>query len=67
MEIVGGTFSLSRQESSLEAFHTFIISLGSKDRRTQKTLFLLLNFFFFNFNWRLITLQYCGGFCHTFT
>ena len=25
-------------------------------------------FFFFNFNWRLITiLQYCGGFCHTFT
>ena len=27
------------------------------------------NFFFFliYFNWRLITLQYCGGFCHTFT
>ena len=24
-------------------------------------------FFFFNFNWRLITLQYCGSFCHTFT
>ena len=28
-------------------------------------------FFFFNlfiyFNWRLITLQYCGGFCHTLT
>ena len=24
-------------------------------------------FFFFNFNWRLITLQYCGGFCHTST
>ena len=23
--------------------------------------------FFFFFNWRLITLQYCGGFCHTFT
>ena len=27
------------------------------------------NFFFFliYFNWRPITLQYCGGFCHTFT
>ena len=25
------------------------------------------DFFFFNFNWRLITLQYCGVFCHTFT
>ena len=24
-------------------------------------------FFFFNFNWRLITSQYCGGFCYTFT
>ena len=24
-------------------------------------------FFFFNFSWRLITLQYCSGFCHTFT
>ena len=24
-------------------------------------------FFFFYFNWRLITLQYCGSFCHTFT
>ena len=23
--------------------------------------------FFFNFNWRLITLQYCGGFCNTCT
>ena len=22
---------------------------------------------FFFFNWRLITLQYCGGFCHTLT
>ena len=21
----------------------------------------------FHFNWRLITLQYCGGFCHIFT
>ena len=27
--------------------------------------FVLYHFFFFN--WRLITLQYCGGFCHTFT
>ena len=23
--------------------------------------------FLIYFNWRLITLQYCGGFCHTFT
>ena len=27
----------------------------------------LLIIIFLNFNWRLITLQYCGGFCHTFT
>ena len=29
-------------------------------------LYFYLKKFFFNFNWRVITLQYCGGFCHTF-
>ena len=28
---------------------------------------MLLFLLFIYFNWRLITLQYCGGFCHTFT
>ena len=28
-------------------------------------LFIYLSMFYFN--WWLITLQYCGGFCHTFT
>ena len=28
---------------------------------------MLVNTTFFFLNWRLITLQYCGGFCHTFT
>ena len=34
-----------------------------------RVFFLILFFIYllFNFNWRLITLQYCGGFCHTFT
>ena len=31
---------------------------------TTSHLFLLF-FKIINFNWRLITLQYCGGFCHT--
>ena len=26
-----------------------------------------LKFLFIYFNWRLITLQYCSGFCHTLT
>ena len=26
----------------------------------------LIRRFFLNFNWRLITLQFCGGFCHSF-
>ena len=30
-------------------------------------LYFYLKKFFFNFNWRVITLQYCGGFCHTLT
>ena len=30
--------------------------------------YLIVVFFLINyFNWRLITLQYCGGFCHTLT
>ena len=27
----------------------------------------LFSFIYFYFNWRLITLQYCDGFCHMFT
>ena len=34
-------------------------------RTRERTYVLSLLFFFFN--WRLITLQYCGGFWHTFT
>ena len=30
-------------------------------------LFFFVNLFILIFNWRLITLQYCSGFCHTFT
>ena len=30
-------------------------------------IFFLSFFKKFYFNWQLITLQYCGGFCHTFT
>ena len=29
--------------------------------------FLVFLNYFFNSNWRLVTLQYCGGFCHTLT
>ena len=34
---------------------------------TSLFIYLFLILFFLNFNWRLITLQYCGGFCHTLT
>ena len=30
-------------------------------------LFFFFNFLKISFNWRLITLQYCTGFCHTLT
>ena len=33
-----------------------------------RVVYLIIYLLFKNFfNWRLITLQYCGGFCHTFT
>ena len=38
------------------------------DLVTEKQLILMLLYFFkIYFNWRLITLQYCGGFCHPLT
>ena len=33
----------------------------------ESSFFIYILFFKIYFNWRLITLQYCGGFCHTFT
>ena len=41
--------------------------LRSTRRSFKCTIIIFLIKTFFSFNWRLITLQYCGGFCHTFT
>jgi len=65
-----------------EAWKMWVLSLGQEDplEEGMETHSSIL-FFFFNllvifmsflkkltyFNWRLITLQYCSGFCHTFT
>ena len=38
----------------------FIVNLYSVYNQEKNAVFSL-----FSFNWRLITLQYCGGFCHT--
>ena len=47
---------------------TWVLSLGwgdplEKEMATHTSIL----FFFFNFNWKLITLQYHGVFCHTLT
>ena len=42
--------------------------IGFSNTNVQKTLLLEIRFFLFNnFNWRISTLQYCDGFCHTAT
>ena len=51
---------------------TLVWFLGQKDpwrRKWQPTpvFFFLINKIFIYFNWRLITLLNCGGFCHTLT
>ena len=55
----------------MEAAQFLLISsgiLGSFHHR-DISFFYFFNLFFLKiyFCWRLITLQYCGGFCHTFT
>ena len=44
-----------------------ILSLPLNSLWHEKFFFSLKKYLFIYFNWRLITLQYCGGFCHTFT
>ena len=67
--LLAGTFQiqprwLSSKESVCQAGDTGSVSgLGGYSGRGNGNP--LQNSFFF-FNWRLITLQYCGGFCHTF-
>ena len=44
--------------------------IGFSNTNVQKTLLLeifFLIYYFFIFNWRISTLQYCDGFCHTAT
>ena len=54
---------------SLIGFVFFLIELhGLFVWFGNKSLFVSVFFsFLIYFNWRLITLQHCGGFCHTFT
>ena len=41
------------------------VTSHGKSSSTANLYFLFFNFIYFN--WRLITLQYCSGFCHTLT
>ena len=41
-----------------------VLQIQTIDPLSAFSFFLIL---FFHFNWRLITLQYCSGFCHTWT
>ena len=56
--IVSGSYSDCRLESKQATFHFFYFF----------EIILSMAFFFILFiSWRLITLQYCSGFCHTLT
>ena len=49
---------------------TVLIALNVTVKRASQLQFFLFVLFFFSFifiSWRLITLQYCSGFCHTLT
>jgi len=51
--------------SHLQHFFAFIMIWAFFQERLK--YFQLTSFFFFNFYWRIIALQYCAGFCHTST
>ena len=49
-------------------FFLFMLN-GSNPKWVHPSLFIFIFFLLFKiyFNWRLLTLKCCGGFCHTFT
>ena len=63
-------FSFIWWDFILRAFNSLKFSCTWSTGAWRESTIYLLYFFkfkFIYFNWRLITLQYCGGFCHTFT
>ena len=67
------SFSINpcNEYSVLISFRTDWLELLAVQRTLKRCLQHHISFFFsffkIYFNWRLVTLQYCGGFCHTFT
>ena len=59
----------SRSREHVRAPHWYKIKKCVKNLFSLKTTFIFyfLKYNFTYFNWRLITLQYCSGFCHTLT
>ena len=54
----------SSQGYGFSSGHIWVWELDYKESWVSKNWCF---FYHLIFNWRLITLQYCGGFCHTFT
>ena len=51
----------------MEKLHTVSKNKTWSHSGLDHELFVCFEYKFIYFNWRLITLQYCGGFCHTLT
>ena len=60
---LGGPFCDFGRTAHLSTF----VQLGEKSWKNKRMLDLCLLKKLIYFNWRLITLQYCSGFCHTLT
>ena len=57
-------FHLHVTKTKREGLGNYGTCLGSHN---QKVMYFTFFFKFIYFNWRLVTLQYCSGFCHTLT
>ena len=63
-------FSSNEEIQPSEWFHCVKFSVYIALVSLEYTYWLRIQIFYFSFifiNWRLITLQYCSGFCHTLT
>ena len=60
-------FILQGHKVGITALITTVYLKNRGNKYSEKLSVLSLSFFKIYFNWRLITLQYCGGFCHSYT
>ena len=64
---VSGDISVNKMDKDILVHIAYISEGGDKINIIRKSHGFIIFFSFIFISWRLITLKYCSGFCHTLT